>query len=388
MPCKSRIKRRTSNKNCIVIKELKNEGNVVLFPQSLIALYLNNLSSYFTDNEDYVAMGSKRRTLANASYKELVKINNLKKFESYLSSNGYDNSTIIEYVEAIRTLINDSIISENKKIFLAYDSIKDYREAANVFLAIDKIKELDSNNDNVFSYALPLYIDFLITEYGDVITDENNEDMLEDETEMNDEEELCEETELENIDYETPYINNNGFLTRIANPALIDKLRPDLDTEYPRPLSALNTIDEFYGNRFPNMELHNWQDLFDKINWDNPYVIDNTNDEENENDSSNRKKIKVIFPDGKEICEKQVYKTLVEVIKYAGVDNVKKLNITMGKRSDDTLLTSTINEKKPLPYKPIGQGLYVNTYSHTSTKFEQIKQISEELNLSLEVYLV
>lgn len=74
------------------------------------------------------------------------------------------------------------------------------------------------------------------------------------------------------LDYETEFTDERGILTRIANPKLIDLLRKDLDTEYPCQCAAYATVEDFYGDRFPSMEMHHWMTLFGKIDWDNPYL--------------------------------------------------------------------------------------------------------------------
>jgi putative restriction endonuclease len=68
-------------------------------------------------------------------------------------------------------------------------------------------------------------------------------------------------------DYETPYLDENGQLTKIANPHLIELLREDLAIDYPRPASALITVNSFYGDRFRNMSLSLWMKLFNGIDW-------------------------------------------------------------------------------------------------------------------------
>jgi putative restriction endonuclease len=68
-------------------------------------------------------------------------------------------------------------------------------------------------------------------------------------------------------DYETPYLDENGQLTKITNPHLIELLREDLAIDYPRPASALITVNRFYGDRFRDMSLSLWMKLFDEIDW-------------------------------------------------------------------------------------------------------------------------
>jgi hypothetical protein len=74
----------------------------------------------------------------------------------------------------------------------------------------------------------------------------------------------------------------------------------------------------------------------------------------------------------------------VDVIKYAGPENVEQLNILcMG----DNLVSSRLNEN-PIyrsAQKEIGRGLYVCTYSSTEIKYKQIVRINLDCRLGLEV---
>ena len=98
-----------------------------------------------------------------------------------------------------------------------------------------------------------------------------------------------------------------------------------------------------------------------------------------------RMKIRVKFPNGRTIQPNKVFEALIEVVKYAGPDRVRMLNISVG--GDNMIL------KNPSPTyisacKPVGNGWLCNTYTSTPTKCSQIKLISDELGLNLEVELV
>lgn len=104
-----------------------------------------------------------------------------------------------------------------------------------------------------------------------------------------------------------------------------------------------------------------------------------------ETESGKRLKIKVRFPDGKVIQPAKVFEALIEVVKYAGAEQVHNLNIYC---CNDNLIL-----KRPSPIyekacKDVGGGWLCNTYSDTFRKFEQIRIISEQLNLGLEIELV
>ncbi len=94
--------------------------------------------------------------------------------------------------------------------------------------------------------------------------------------------------------------------------------------------------------------------------------------------------IRVEYPDGRVFDSNLVWETLVDVVKYAGPENVARLNILcMG----DNLISPRLNEN-PLyrsAQKEIGNGLYVCTYSSTDIKFKQIVRINIDCHLGLKV---
>lgn len=109
---------------------------------------------------------------------------------------------------------------------------------------------------------------------------------------------------------------------------------------------------------------------------------EDSNQEESLKSSSSRYKIHVKYPNGSDFSSDLVWKTLVDVVNYAGPERVKQLNIIcMG----DNLVSSRLNDNSiyRAAQKDIGRGLYVCTYSSTDTKFKQIERINQELKLGL-----
>ena len=196
------------------------------------------------------------------------------------------------------------------------------------------------------------------------------------------------DAKTESVDYETRFTDEQGRLTCIANPKLINLLREDLDKEYPSLFGAYSTVEDFYGDRFPNMEMHHWLSLFKKIDWQNPYPSLDSTQSTIQRKRTTRLKIRVVKPNGDIIFENQVVNTLLEVIKLAGVEEVRDLNITMGKNGGLPLISSEIVPKYANAFKELGNGLYLNSCSDTHTKFLQIKKINEELGLNLTIELV
>lgn len=94
--------------------------------------------------------------------------------------------------------------------------------------------------------------------------------------------------------------------------------------------------------------------------------------------------IRVKFPDNHVSCSKMVWETLVDVVRFAGVQRVKALNIyVMG----DNLVSSELNanERYRVGQKEVEPGVYVCTYSSTDTKYEQIRKINRKLGLGLKI---
>jgi len=107
--------------------------------------------------------------------------------------------------------------------------------------------------------------------------------------------------------------------------------------------------------------------------------------EDNEKASSGKKKtyiLRVTYPNGRIVEERLVYKTLVDVVKAGGADNVRNLGIML---NNSNLVSDTIIPRYANAQKPVGNGLYVMTCCDTATKQKIITQISEALGLSLRV---
>ena len=596
---------------------LNNDGEVIAFPREHLEFILSNLKTFFQDDSDYVAMGSKRRTEANDAYKTFCDTKNVELLARSMTNDGYSSVTIGNYCRAIKTLINDGHITRYRKIFLSCNSLSEYSDIVSEFCNQPDIKEQNEKWHNTLSAALRAYVSFLVkhtytnestpiatepemVNYLDILVNrdifedfgsflinkgynpntvwhyqnairilrEHNwlneyktlfedcvsiEDLQESFTKFfaipeidefnkakhrdlsamskqliqyidhishishlpesiesedspeNDDNatDLTVNISTEDVDWEALFTDANGKLTRIANPALLDRLRPHLDSEYVNPICAYSEVEDFYGERYSKMDMGEWMRLFKAIDWNSPYVslspikenkptertkskteilrveypdgrvvqyqkavdtfievIENSYPDlihelnilhanvnlvtkersqqyasaqreiadgwlvftnintrrkrddlikisneleldlkvdivsvatgeiinlEDEPSTSTRQKIKVTFPDGRTIQPNKVLETLVEVVKYAGPERVRDLGIIV---CADNLVLKTPKPRYERPCKPVGYGLFVNTCSDTHTKYEQIKQISDELELNLQVEII
>lgn len=370
--------------------KLNNDGEVVVFPRDMMLNYLNNVHNFFNDDSEFVAMGSRKRQSANEAYKSLTNTHNIKIFAEYLKQLGYSERTISNYCDAVLTLINDGYFSKNKKIFLIYDTIQEYSKAIEIFMKIPEIKKLNAEWHYTFSSALCKYVKFLMGRECNYFEAEQKDDnktisysleSVENNLNSDNTSNSLTNDQIEN-NYECDCVDNEGKLTRIINPKLIELLRPLLDTEYQSLPKAFNVIEEFYGERYINaMELKDWQMLLDQIDWMDPY---STNTKK-ENRKSKIEIIRVTLPNGKVVQERIVFNTLIEVVEYVGIDRVRALNIIS---NGDNLITEKVNPMYETALKPLSNGLYINTQSSTRNKFEIIKRISKDLNIGIETELM
>lgn len=89
------------------------------------------------------------------------------------------------------------------------------------------------------------------------------------------------QSSTESIDWEGMFTNSAGKLTKLANPALLEKLKECLLQPYPSIPYACSIIADFYeSDRFPNMELCDWMGLINSIDWNLPDKILTTHKED------------------------------------------------------------------------------------------------------------
>lgn len=94
--------------------------------------------------------------------------------------------------------------------------------------------------------------------------------------------------------------------------------------------------------------------------------------------------LKVTFPDGRVSCHRIVWKTMNDVIRYAGPERVRQLGIMVAGLN---LVSSELHEleRYRAAQKEVAPGLYVYGHTNTNTKYEQILTIRRQLDLGLKV---
>lgn len=96
--------------------------------------------------------------------------------------------------------------------------------------------------------------------------------------------------------------------------------------------------------------------------------------------------IKVTFPDGEVLCHRVVKDTLIEVIRYAGLERVYSLRYPT--RGTFLLSKEKLTDDRARYQVEIADGYFLITNSSTDAKLKQIEYISHQLNLNLKSELV
>lgn len=357
---------------------LNNDLQVLVFPLDSLVDVFSSLNEFFPDTSDYVAMGSKRRVDANMAYKKLTNMHQLDDFAKYLISIGISSSDICQMCRSVKSIISSGVISWHRKIFLAHDSISEYKEAAEELFSLQSVRDLGWDD----RYRVPFlsYIDFLQKKYFpstfEDVTDKN-EDITEDQ-------EIEVETSDEERNWESDYEDEYGNLVKLMNPELLKQLRPYLDKEYPSLPPAYNIIEDFYHNRYPKMQMKDWGRLIKEIDWSRCNE-DGIIPEEVKASKRKNHILRVVFPDGRVVEDKNVSTTYCEFIKEVGAEEISILGIS---HAGVNIVSKELDSKYANYQRDIGDGWYVMTKSPTLIKYQDLQKIIEEYGLDISVSLV
>lgn len=357
---------------------LNNDLQVLVFPLDSLVDVFSSLNEFFPDTSDYVAMGSKRRVDANMAYKKLTNMHQLDDFAKYLISIGISSSDISQMCRSVKSIISSGVISWHRKIFLAHDSISEYKEAAEELFSLQSVRDLGWDD----RYRVPFlsYIDFLQKKHFpstfEDVTDKN-EDITE-------EQEIEVETSDEERNWESDYEDEYGNLVKLMNPELLKQLRPYLDKEYPSLPPAYNIIEDFYHNRYPKMQMKDWGRLIKEIDWSRCNE-DGIIPEEVKASKRKTHILRVVFPDGRVVEDKNVSTTYCEFIKEVGAEEISILGIS---HAGVNIVSKELDSKYANYQRDIGDGWYVMTNSSTPIKYQDLQKIIEEYGLDISVSLV
>lgn len=359
-----------------------NGSAILAFPRTRLADYLLNIADYFPEMTEYVAVGSKRRKAANEAYKSFVDSKNIKDFLPYLRS--YDQLTeeqSLKYFKVIKKLISEVITPEIscRKMFIKYDSIEDYTKAIVPLINTSEIDILSPEEKACIEPALIVYISFLRYTSNESITgstipedlymNEENEEDEEDGSDVNGNPVI--------VDPDKKYIKN-GKLLRIANPDMIETLRPLLDTEYKNSVGAMNILYDYYNEKCPNMELRDWKKLIDNIDWKNPLPVK----DDGKDKRQKQYVIATILPDGSRIMYKNVAQTFIESIQAMGIEKFKSLGLSS---ANVPIVSEYPDEKYDFAQHITDSGYYIMTNMTTFQKVNILYYAANQLKVNFEV---
>lgn len=359
-----------------------NGSAILAFPRTRLADYLLNIADYFPEMTEYVAVGSKRRKAANEAYKSFVDSKNIKDFLPYLRS--YDQLTeeqSLKYFKVIKKLISEVITPEIscRKMFIKYNSIEDYTKAIVPLINTSEIDILSPEEKECIEPALIAYISFLRYSSNEPITDSTiPEDLYMNEEEVEDEEDGSDVNGNPVIvDPDKKYIKN-GKLLKIANPDIIETLRPLLDTEYKNSLGAINILYDHYNEKCPNMELRDWKKLIDNIDWKNPLPVK----DDGKDKRQKQYVIATILPNGSRIMYRNVAQTFIESIEAMGIEKFKSLELSS---ANVPIVSEYPDAKYDFAQHVTDSGYYIMTNMTTFQKVNILYYAANQLKVNFEV---
>lgn len=239
-----------------VVRELNNNGIVLAFPREKLKEYIERISYFFPEESDYVAIGSKRRMEANQLFKQFSSEQSLIGYDNFLRDNQKSDGCVKNYCYAMKSVHKRGFFQKYKTLFLKYDVLDDYIFAIEEFVKVPEIEEIEKKWHNAIQAAMKQYLAFfktkhLVSEYS--IGNSDDAQIVVEDSES---------------DWEELYTDENGKLTRIMNPQLLEILKPLLNVPDRNLIGAYNAIDDFYKGRFDaEMQLKDWDALINAIEW-------------------------------------------------------------------------------------------------------------------------
>ena len=191
----------------------------------------------------------------------------------------------------------------------------------------------------------------------------------------------------------------NGKIFKIIEEDLLKQLEPIVNAHH--TLEAIKITEQYYKGKYPNMKIKDWsmlvknafnskntEAIYPQMEEPQSFSSEELSKDELNNPFTGKKKtyiLRVEFPNGQVVENRNVSKTLIDVINYAGIEPVRNLGIII---NNVNLISTTIIPKYEKAQKNIGKGLYVMTCCDTNKKKKIIEQISNSLNLNLNVIKV
>lgn len=401
------LQTRVSEKLIIEKLQLQNDGDVVCIPELLLGNYINKISEYYPEESLYVPIGSsiqKRKESEESATHDVIEdgVLNLIDETTNVVVHQDDSSSLLEQIKddpeyelddfgklsSLDSYIINQLLPQIKDIdFPDYESIikqvKEYypSEATEKMTPADWIKLFDSYpwkkgglriDEKSQGNASKKKTHVLRVEFSDgrILEDRN-----------------ASNTYCEFINIVGPEEVN---ILEIYH-AGVNIVSKELDEKYSSYQKDIGNGWYVLTNSTTNYKYNDIKRIIDEYDIDaevSLVPIDDaiaTTTDNSQKTSGNREKIRVRFPDGRNFKPSKVLEALIEVVKYAGAERVRSLNIIC---CGDNLILKNPSLRYADPSKHVGGGWLCNTCSGTRTKYEQIVTIIKSLQLDISVELL
>ncbi len=337
---------------------LKNGDTPVLFKRQDLVSFFDQIDTFFSV-DSAPSLPITRSVIKSHNYHS--------EFEAYILSSNLSQSTCTKYSTAIEGRVSEGVstyITKKVTELFRVNDINTLEKWKEQLFVTPEFEELDRVGKKMYSCALVKYIDFNRSMITPKATPNYTSDIP--------------ATKPASI----PSASADK-LTHIDDEELLQRIKSMVESH--RILQAAQEIAKHYLHQYPKMTLSDWMSLAKNINNKDSLIEPKPQEKSTSKKKSKTQIIKVTLPSGSVICEPKVLTTLIKVVEYAGVEEVRELGIYLNKVN---LISDTIVPMYQSGTKPIGNGLYIMTVCDTNTKCRVIKQISDRLGLNLQVELV
>lgn len=255
----------------IIEAELNHNGKVVLFPRTLLPVYIKKINQFFPNETEYIAIGSSLRKNKtpylsmknNAQELFLIFTNkdNIGKYEEYLKRNTtLQEKSIKNYIYCLSFLFEKNLFAKNKTLFMPATSYDMYDDILNTFYNTNEdIKKQDVLWHGGIRASLRKYLLFIKNKLADNIVDNQQITDSSDKLEM---EEKKQNTNERNV------INSNLSGVEITDVSLIDNIISLLKQDPPQTLKCMEALASYFGDNFDSlMSLKQWQQYVVNTDW-------------------------------------------------------------------------------------------------------------------------
>lgn len=364
---------------------LNNDGDVVCLPGNKIYEYIKNFKTYYPDETLFVARNSsiqaklREAKTPNELYTAFIDINaNADGYQKFLESTGRTKSTIGNYLNALKYVVQNGILEKYRHFFTKCSNYGQYIAPMKALVSTDEIKVKDESWHGAIRAALNRYLEYWQGKIGT---------------------ESVQVTLFDNIEEPSAQklFEQDDFGKLIAvDETLYNQLQPFTKIDYPDYEEMVKIAEAFYPLEVTaKMTPVDWIKLFENLKKVKKSKDKKAKSSKRDDNISMKAKdgkttrkattLRITLPDGTVIYNRSATKTYKDIIENNYPDLIEEIDfgypVIAKERMPDFKTTKRFQVQ-------LYNGYWLSTNFSTETKAEILKRVSEELGLELVISIV